>query len=58
MRRHFGYHADSKTRRDIHFMLELYYMKPFVFGAGSPQSFDCGRPAPSSEGFHIINVQV
>ena len=27
IRRHFGYHGDSKTRRGIHFMLELYYKK-------------------------------
>ena len=38
-------------------MLEYYYTKPRVLGAGRTQSKDCGRPAPSTERFHIIKFK-
>ena len=38
--------------------LNFIIWNPSVLGAGQSQSFDCRRPAPSSEGFHIINVKM
>ena len=38
-------------------MFELYYTKSSELGAGRPQSKDCGRPAPSTERFHVISFK-
>ena len=49
IRRHFRYHGNSKNRHCIHFILaRIFYETPLK---------DCGRPAPSKEGFHIIKFK-
>ena len=51
IRRHFGYHGDSKTRRGTHFIQPLYYMEPLCPMSGVTAFLDCGRPAPRTVDF-------
>ena len=46
IRRHFGYHADSKTLRGIHFQWSIYLVEFVSTQSGSTAIFDCARPAP------------